>query len=100
MTASAAITHRRPNIVVAGGGAAGLELVTKLGDSLGRYSTVGNLMGFVVGRSMFIEGLFARFVYHSIYKMHEAALHGGRVVLWRTLVNLLDRGPTPSVKLH
>jgi NADH dehydrogenase len=68
--------------------------------SLGKYSTVGSLMGFVTGRGLFIEGLFARFVYRSLYKMHEAALHGGRVVLWRTLVNLLDRGPTPSVKLH
>ncbi len=27
--------------------------------SLGKYSTVGNLMGFIVGRSMFIEGHFA-----------------------------------------
>lgn len=68
--------------------------------SLGRYSTVGNLMGFVVGRSMFIEGLFARFVYRSLYKMHEAALHGGGAVLWRTLINSFSRGPTPSVKLH
>jgi NADH dehydrogenase len=68
--------------------------------SLGQYSTVGSLMGFVVGRSMFIEGLFARFVYRSLYKMHEAALHGGRIVVWRTIVSALSRGPTPSVKLH
>jgi NADH dehydrogenase len=68
--------------------------------SLGRHSTVGNLMGFVVGRGMFVEGLFARFVYRSLYKMHEAALHGGPIVLWRTLVGALSRGPTPSVKLH
>ena len=68
--------------------------------SLGRYSTVGSLMGFVVGRSMYIEGLFARFVYRSLYKMHEAALHGGPTVAWRTLIGALSRGPTPSVKLH
>jgi NADH dehydrogenase len=69
--------------------------------SLGQYSTVGNLMGFVTGRGMFIEGLFARFVYRSLYKMHEAALHGGPTVLWRSLVGALSRGgPTPSVKLH
>jgi NADH dehydrogenase len=68
--------------------------------SLGKYSTVGSLMGSLTGRSFFIEGLFARLVYRSLYKMHEAALHGGGVVLWRTLVGLLDRGPTPSVKLH
>ena len=68
--------------------------------SLGRYSTVGSLMGFVAGRGMFIEGLFARFVYRSLYKMHEAALHGGPTVIWRTLLSAVTRGPTPSVKLH
>jgi NADH dehydrogenase len=68
--------------------------------SLGRYSTVGNLMGFVVGQSMFIEGLFARLVYRSLYKMHEAALHGGPAVLWRSLVSTFSRGPSPTVKLH
>jgi NADH dehydrogenase FAD-containing subunit len=28
--------------------------------ALGRYSTVGNLMGFLIGRNIFIEGFFAR----------------------------------------
>jgi NADH dehydrogenase len=66
--------------------------------SLGKYSTVGNLMGFVVGRSMFIEGQFARLMYRSLYKMHEAALHGGG----RTLLGMVAPGarPAPTVKLH
>jgi NADH dehydrogenase len=68
--------------------------------SLGKYSTVGSLMGFVVGRSMFIEGLFARLMYRSLYKMHEAALHGGPSVVWRTVVSTISQRPTPSVKLH
>jgi NADH dehydrogenase len=68
--------------------------------SLGKYSTVGSLMGFVVGRSMFIEGLFARVMYRSLYKMHEAALHGGPSVLWRSIVSTITQRPTPTVKLH
>ncbi len=68
--------------------------------SLGRYTTVGNLMGFVVGRNMFIEGFFARMMYRSLYKMHEAALFGGASVLWRTVVRSILQRPTPSVKLH
>lgn len=68
--------------------------------SLGKYSTVGSLMGFLVGRSMFIEGLFARVMYRSLYKMHEAALHGGPSVFWRTLVSTISQRPTPGVKLH
>ena len=66
--------------------------------SLGKYSTVGSLMGFIVGKSMFIEGHFARLMYRSLYKMHEAALHGGG----RTLLSLITLGarPAPTVKLH
>ena len=68
--------------------------------SLGKYSTVGSLMGFVVGRSMFIEGMFARIMYRSLYKMHEAALHGGGTVFWRTVISTISQRPTPGVKLH
>lgn len=68
--------------------------------SLGKYSTVGNLMGFAVGRSMFIEGMFARLVYRSLYKMHQAALHGGPSVLWRTLRGIFAQKPAQTVKLH
>lgn len=68
--------------------------------SLGKYSTVGSLMGFLVGRSMFIEGYFARLMYRSLYKMHQAALHGAAPTLWRSLFGLFSPRPDPSVKLH
>jgi len=68
--------------------------------SLGRYSTVGSLMGFLVGRHLFIEGYFARLMYRSLYKMHEYALHGARRVIIETLARALDRGSDPEVKLH
>jgi NADH:ubiquinone reductase (H+-translocating) len=66
--------------------------------SLGRYTTVGNLMGFLVGRSFIVEGLVARLMYRSLYKMHEAALHGGGRTLLGTL--LWGARPAPAVKLH
>jgi NADH:quinone reductase (non-electrogenic) len=68
--------------------------------SLGEYSTVGSLMGFVVGRSFFIEGLFARLMYRSLYKMHEMALHGPFKVMMDTLSRLITRRTEPTVKLH
>ncbi len=68
--------------------------------SLGKHSTVGSLMGFLVGRSFFIEGYFARLMYRSLYKMHLAALHGGATVAWRMLVSGISQRPEPSVKLH
>jgi NADH dehydrogenase len=67
--------------------------------SLGRYSAVGSLMGFLIGRGLFVEGLFARLMYRSLYTSHEAAIYGRRSVLWRTLLGA-SHGPTPSVKLH
>ncbi len=68
--------------------------------SLGRYTTVGNLMGFAVGRGLFIEGYFARMMYRSLYAMHQAALHGHGSMIWRTLTSFVSRRPEPGVKLH
>ena len=68
--------------------------------SLGEYSTVGSLMGFIVGKSMFIEGLFARLMYRSLYKMHEVALHGPGKVILDTLSRVITRRTEPVVKLH
>jgi NADH dehydrogenase len=68
--------------------------------SLGEYSTVGNLMGALVGGNLWVEGLFARAMYKSLYKMHQVALHG----YWKTAVGsasrMLTRGTEPRVKLH
>lgn len=68
--------------------------------SLGDYSTVGSLMGFVTGRKMLIEGLFAKMMYRSLYKMHEWALHGFWKTLLDTLARMLTRRTEPHVKLH
>lgn len=68
--------------------------------SLGDYSTVGSLMGFVSGRKMMIEGLFAKMMYRSLYKMHEWALHGFWKVALDSVSRLLTRRTEPHVKLH
>ncbi|MGB9352722.1 MAG: NAD(P)/FAD-dependent oxidoreductase, partial [Pseudolabrys sp.] len=68
--------------------------------SLGEYSTVGSLMGGLMGRSLWIEGLFARLMYRSLYKMHEYALHGPTKVTLDTLARLITRRNEPHVKLH
>jgi NADH:ubiquinone reductase (H+-translocating) len=68
--------------------------------SLGEYSTVGSLMGFLVGGSLFIEGYFARLMYRSLYKMHQFAVHGGRRVLVGVLARGLSHRAEPEVKLH
>jgi NADH dehydrogenase len=68
--------------------------------SLGEYSTVGNLMGGLVGGNLWLEGMFARMMYLSLYKMHELALHGFWKVALDTLARLITRRTEPHVKLH
>jgi NADH dehydrogenase len=64
------------------------------------FSTVGNMMGGLIGGSLLIEGAFARLMYLSLYKMHELALHGPAKVTLDTLARLITRRTEPHVKLH
>jgi NADH dehydrogenase len=68
--------------------------------SLGEYTTVGNLMGNFVGGNIWLEGLFARWMYMSLYKMHEIALHGYWKTSLATLGRLIAAQTVPRVKLH
>ncbi|MEZ9819584.1 NAD(P)/FAD-dependent oxidoreductase [Shewanella sp. 10N.286.45.A1] len=68
--------------------------------NLSRYSTVGSLMGNLTKSSMFVEGKIARFVYISLYRMHQKAIHGTfkTIALW--LAEKLMRVVRPRMKLH
>jgi NADH dehydrogenase len=68
--------------------------------SLGRWSTVGSLMGFLFGRSIFVEGLFARVMYRSLRIMHERALGGTAYALLSLVTRALTHRTGPRVKLH
>ncbi len=68
--------------------------------SLGEFSTVGNMMGGLIGSSLMVEGYFAKLMYLSLYKMHELALHGWVKVALDTLARLIVRRTEPHVKLH
>jgi NADH dehydrogenase len=68
--------------------------------SLGEFSTIGSLMGFIAGKGMLVEGYIARVMYRSLYKMHENALHGPIKVTLDTLTRFLTRRTEPHIKLH
>jgi len=68
--------------------------------NLGRYSTVGNLMGSILGGNMFIEGLIAKLMYLSLYQMHLVALHGYASTFFRFLGKLFSHRTETRVKLH
>jgi len=68
--------------------------------SLGKWSTVGSLMGFPFGRGLFIEGAFARVMYLSLRVMHDQVLKGTSRALFGLLARGLTRRTGPQVKLH
>jgi NADH:quinone reductase (non-electrogenic) len=68
--------------------------------SFGDYSTVGNLMGFLIGRNFFVEGYFAKLMYRSLHFMHEVALYGIPRATLRWLARGLSHQAEPTVKLH
>lgn len=68
--------------------------------TLSRFSTVGSLMGNLVGGRMAIEGRLARLAYVSLYRMHLLAIHGwlyGVVMIIASQINSVIR---PRLKLH
>jgi NADH dehydrogenase len=68
--------------------------------SLSRFSTVGSLMGNLVGGKLAIEGRLARLMYLSLYRMHLMAIHGwlkGAAMIAVGHVNAVVR---PRLKLH
>jgi NADH dehydrogenase len=67
--------------------------------SLGKYSTVGSLMGYLLGTVM-IEGFIARLVYLSLYKMHQLALFGIPRVGMLVVLDFFRRSLRPKIKLH
>jgi NADH dehydrogenase len=68
--------------------------------SLSRFSTVGSLMGNLVGGRMAIEGRLARFVYLSLYRMHLIAIHGWPRGLGLMVVGRVNQVIRPRLKLH
>lgn len=67
--------------------------------SLGKYTTVGNLMGNLMG-TITIGGFIARVVYLSLYKMHQVAIHGYFRTAMLTLSNLFRRSAHAKIKMH
>lgn len=68
--------------------------------NLSRYSTVGSLMGNLTRGSMMIEGRIARFMYISLYRMHQLALHGWFRTALRMINDSIHKVIRPRLKLH
>ncbi len=68
--------------------------------SLSRYSTIGNLMGNFAKSSWNVEGKLARMAYLSLYRLHQAALHGWIKTAVMTMVEKINHVLRPRLKLH
>jgi NADH dehydrogenase len=68
--------------------------------SLGELSAVGTLMGNLIGGSMLVQGLIARAMYASLYKLHQRSLYGTIAVVLDTIGRFLRGRVEPRVKLH
>jgi NADH dehydrogenase len=68
--------------------------------SIGRETTVGNLMGSLRGASLFVEGFMARIMYMSLHLMHHKAVLGSLRTGLMAFARFLIRRTTPLVKLH
>jgi NADH dehydrogenase len=68
--------------------------------SLGKWTTVGNLIGILSGRSILVEGLVAHVMYRSLRIQHEEALGGTIYVFLNLLFRAVARRTSPQVKLH
>jgi len=67
--------------------------------SLGKFSTVGSLMGSLMG-TVSVGGFIAYIVYLSLYKMHQVAIHGYFRTAMLTMSNLFRRSTHAKIKMH
>ncbi|MGD1956819.1 MAG: NAD(P)/FAD-dependent oxidoreductase [Sphingomonadales bacterium] len=68
--------------------------------SLSRFSTLGMLMGNLMGKGMSVEGRAARFMYVSLYQMHLIAIHGWLRGVFTIVVSHFTRVVRPKLKFH
>jgi NADH dehydrogenase len=68
--------------------------------SIGKWSTVGNLMGALTGGSLFVEGVFAGLMYRALRFMHERALNGTVRAMLGVMARTAARRNGPRLKLH
>jgi NADH dehydrogenase len=68
--------------------------------SLGDNKGVGNLMGGLMGRNFFVEGLIAKWMYMSLHLMHHRAILGMGKTAVLALARLLQQRVSGRLKLH
>lgn len=68
--------------------------------SIGTQTSVGSLMGALTGGTLFVDGLFARWLYISLHLMHHKAILGLGRTVGLAIARALVKRSTALVKLH
>lgn len=68
--------------------------------SLGSQESVGTLMGFLQGKSLFVEGKLAKLMYIHLYQHHQIKVNGMISAFFLLLGKLIQKRFKPKVKLH
>lgn len=68
--------------------------------SLGAGETVGTLMGFMQGKSLFVEGKIAKLMYLHLYQHHQIKINGFIPAFFLLIGKLIQKRFKPQVKLH
>lgn len=68
--------------------------------SLGSSESVGTLMGFLQGKSLFVEGKIAKMMYIHLYQHHQIKINGFIPAFFLMLGKLIQKRFKPTVKLH
>lgn len=68
--------------------------------SLGSGETVGTLMGFLQGKSLFVEGKVAKLMYLHLYQHHQIKINGFIPAFFLLIGKLIQKRFKPTVKLH
>ncbi len=68
--------------------------------SLSEYSAFGRLMGGLARGGISLEGKLARLAYVSLYRMHQAAIHGWPRAMLLAFTDRINHFIRPRFKLH
>lgn len=68
--------------------------------SLGGHETVGTLMGFLKGKSLFVEGNIAKIMYLNLYQHHQIKIHGFVPAMGTMIGKNIHETFKPKVKLY
>ncbi len=68
--------------------------------SLGGHETVGTLMGFLKGKSLFVEGNIAKIMYLNLYQHHQIKIHGFVPAIGTMIGKNIHETFKPKVKLY